>query len=238
MREGVGVVWLARARGGPGPDLLSPTVVRADLPPLTALLALLAFLTAVLFVLRLVLTRRSLRSRVQVELRPADTFDPSPDAIRRFASQLARTRRGFFLGWLERPASAVRILVAPDTQGVVHYRLEVPERARPALLAALSAYSQIDVRECEPVALPSEGRTVRVELTLARALEHPLGDPGLDPDPLQGLAGVLGRIHGAGEGALVAVDLLPPDTRAESAATQTAVQGGRPLCRDADRERA
>ena len=203
------MLWFARARGVPGPDTFTPTVVRADLQPLTPLLALLAFLAAVLFALRLILTRRSLRSRVLVELVPADTFDPTPDAIRRFASQLARTRRGFLLGWLERPASAVRILITPDTQGVLRYRLEVPERARPALAAALSAYSQIDVRECERVTLPQGGRTVRAELALARPVGQPLGDPGLDPDPLQSIAGVLGRINGARESAVVAIDLLP-----------------------------
>jgi hypothetical protein len=203
------VVWFARARGIPGPGTFTPTMVRADPPPLTTLLALLAFTAAVLFGLRLVLTRRSLRSRVQVELVPADTFDPTPDAIRRFASQLARTRRGFLLGWLERPASAVRILISPDTQGILRYRLEIPERARAALAAALSAYNQIDVRACERVALPCVGRTVRAELALARPVGQPLGDPGLDPDPLQGIAGVLGRIHGSAEGAIVAVDLLP-----------------------------
>ena len=104
--------------------------------------------------LRLVLSRRALRSRVRFELLPADTFDPSLDAIRRFAAQLARTRRGFLLGWLERPGSAVRILIAPDGQGVLRYRLEVPERARTALEAALTAYSQLEARECDPLALP------------------------------------------------------------------------------------
>jgi hypothetical protein len=188
-------------------------VVRAYPPPLCTLLSppilLAIFALAFLLGLRFVLTRRSLRSRFRVELLPADTFDPSPDAIRRFASQLTRTRCGFLTGWLERPASAVRILISPDEQGVLHYSLEVPERARTALAAALSAYSQIDARPCEPAELPRQGRTVRVELALARPVGQPLGDPGLDPDPLQGIAGVLGRMHGAGEGAIVAVDLIP-----------------------------
>ncbi len=147
-----GLVVLALAvhvvtRDGPGPGVISPTSIRADLPPLAGGLSAIA---ALLAVLRRVLARRALRSRVRFELLPADTFDPSLDAIRRFAMQLARTRRGFLLGWLERPGSAVRILIAPDPRGVLHYRLEVPERARTALEAALSAYSQLEVRECEP----------------------------------------------------------------------------------------
>ncbi len=192
-------------RDGPGPGVFSPTAIRADLLPLLGAALPLA---AALGGLRLLLTRRALRSRVQFELLPADTFDPSPDAIRRFASQLARTRRGFLLGWLERPGSAVRILIAPDRQGILRYRLEVPERARIALGAALSAYSHLEVRECERLMLPKEGSVVRVELRLAYEPGLPLGDPGLDPDPLQSIAGVLGRLHGPAEGALVAIDLL------------------------------
>ncbi len=190
----------------PGPGVFSPTAIRADLLPL---LGSAMFTALVLAVLRFALSHRALRSRVQFELLPAETFDPSLDAIRRFASQLARTRRGFLVGWLERPGSAVRILIAPDRQGVLRYRLEVPERARAALGATLTAYNQLEVRECEPIKLPSEGHTVRVELRLAHEPGQPLGDPGLDPDPLQGIAGVLGRLHGLGEGALVAIDLLP-----------------------------
>jgi hypothetical protein len=206
-----GLVVLALAvhvvtRDGPGPGVISPTSIRADLPPLAGGLSAIA---ALLAVLRRVLTRRALRSRVRFELLPADTFDPSLDAIRRFAMQLARTRRGFLFGWLERPGSAVRILIAPDQRGVLHYRLEVPERARVALEAALSAYSQLEVRECDPAGPSGEGRAVRVELRLAHPPGQPLGDPGLDPDPLQGIAGVLGRLHGPAESAIVAVDLLP-----------------------------
>jgi hypothetical protein len=192
-------------KDGPGPGVFSPTAIRADLLPLLGIALPLA---VVLGCLRLLLTRRALRSRVQFELLPADTFDPSLDAIRRFAAQLIRTRRGFLLGWLERPGSAVRILIAPDRQGVLRYRLEVPERARTALAAALTAYSHIEVRECDRLTLPQEGYTVRVELRLAHEPGQPLGDPGLDPDPLQGIAGVLGRLYGPADGAAVAIDLL------------------------------
>jgi len=190
----------------PGPDVFSPTSIRADLLPPLGGLTVLVLLVAVL---RVAFTRRVLRSRVQFELLPADTFDPSLDAIRRFAAQLVRIRRGFLIGWLERSGSAVRILIAPDKDGVLRYRLEVPERARIALEAALTAYSQLEVRECNPVRLPSEGSRVRVQLRLARSPGQPLGDPGLDPDPLQGFAGVLGHLHGPAEGAHVAIDLLP-----------------------------
>ena len=76
-----GLVVLALAvhvvtRDGPGPGIISPTSIRADLPPLAGGLSAIA---ALLAVLRRVLTRRALRSRVQFELLPADTFDPSLD---------------------------------------------------------------------------------------------------------------------------------------------------------------
>ncbi len=196
----------AVTRVSPGPGVISPTSIRADLlPPLGGLAVLVLLVVG----LRVAFTRRVLRSRVQFELLPADTFDPSLDAIRRFAAQLVRIRRGFLIGWLERAGSAVRILIAPDERGVLRYRLEVPERARIALEAALTAYSQLEVRECDPAQLPSKGSTVRVQLRLARSPGQPLGDPGLDPDPLQGFAGVLGRLHGSAEGAHVVIDLLP-----------------------------
>ncbi len=230
----VAVVHLV-TRDDPGPGVFSPTAIRADLLPLAGVALPLA---VALGSLRVVLTRRALRSRVQFELLPADTFDPSLDAIRRFASQLARTRRGFLLGWLERPGSAVRILIAPDRQGILRYRLEVPERARTSLGAALTAYSHLEVRECDRLTLPREGSTVRVELRLAHEPGLPLGDPGLDPDPLQGIAGVLGRLHGPADGALVAIDLLaktPAQSRRlrkrmfKDAARKAGVQSAGPL---------
>lgn len=201
----VGLVVHMVTKDGPGPGVFSPTAIRADLLPL---LGSSLPLPVALGCLRLVLVRRALRSRVQFELLPADTFDPSLDAVRRFAAQLVRTRRGFLLGWLERPGSAVRILIAPDRQGVLRYRLEASERARATLGAALTAYSQLEVRECDPMPFPETGQTVRVELYLAHKPGLPLGDPGLDPDPLQGIAGVLGKLHSRADSAVIAIDLL------------------------------
>ncbi|HEY2536390.1 MAG TPA: hypothetical protein VGI24_05335, partial [Solirubrobacteraceae bacterium] len=84
----------------------------------------------------------------------------------------------------------------------------MPDRARTALGAALTAYSQLEVKECDPLPFSDTGHTVRVELRLAHEPGQPLGDLGLDPDPLQGIAGVLGKLHGPAEGAVVAIDLL------------------------------
>jgi hypothetical protein len=158
---------------------------------------------------RLVLVRRTLRTRVRVELLPSEAFDPKLEAVVRFASQLARTRR-MVLGWLDRPASGVRLQLAVSPDGLMRYSAEVPARALSALQAALGAYDQLDVRDPEPVPDEAAGAVVRAELVLARASALPLADVGLDPDPLQSFAAALAYLKPAGgERAVVDVDLQP-----------------------------
>jgi len=181
-----------------------------------ALPLLLALAAAVLglVVIRVVVTRRTLRSRIRLTLVPADTFDPPLDAVTRFASQLTRTRRAIG-GWLDPRASAVRVLIATGPDGVVRYALEVPSRARPALEAAAQIYAEVELHEHplesreEPGDESGRVAVARAELVLARPSSEPLADPSLDPDPLQSLAGVLGSLHPErGEQGAVAVDLL------------------------------
>ncbi len=126
-----------------------------------------------------------------MELLPSEGFDPSVEAVVRFASQLARTRR-MVLGWFDRPASAVRLELATGADGLVHYTAEVPRRALPALQAALGAYDQLEARPVQPdEAAASAGvaaAVVRAELVLARSSALPLAEVGLEPDPLQSFA--------------------------------------------------
>ena len=190
--------------------LADPLAVVAELWPV---LAVVALVSASVLVLRAVLVRRTLRSRVRVELLPSDGFDPSVEAVVRFASQLARTQR-MVLGWLDRPASAVRLQLATGDDGLVHYTAEVPRRALPALQAALGAYDQLEVRAVEPdqgeAARGNEAAVVRAELVLARSSALPLAEVGLEPDPLQSFAVALSHTkHERGEHAVVAVDLMP-----------------------------
>ena len=88
--------------------------------------ALLIFACSVL-VARLVVTRRTLRHRVAVLAVPADSFDPSAEAVVRFASGLSRSRRAL-RGLLDAPASAVRLRLDADQAGDLRYAIEVPER--------------------------------------------------------------------------------------------------------------
>lgn len=77
--------------------------------------ALLSFACAVL-VARLVVTRRALDHRVALLAVPADSFDPSPESVVRFASGLSRSRRAL-RGLLDAPASAVRLRLDADPAG-------------------------------------------------------------------------------------------------------------------------
>jgi hypothetical protein len=142
----LGVLTLARLLG-PLAGTLAPVLAN----PVSAVgyaLPVMACVTGVVtvaVVVRALLVRRTLRSRVAVELLPSEAFDPNVEAVVRFAAQLARTRR-MVLGWLDRPASAVRLQLATGTDGLMHYTVEVPQRGSSALRAALGAYDQLDVR--------------------------------------------------------------------------------------------
>lgn len=181
--------------------------------------ALLSFACAVL-VARLVVTRRAFDHRVAMLAIPADSFDPSPESVVRFASGLSRSRRAL-RGVLDAPASAVRLRLDGDETGRLRYGIEVPERAGGALRAALAAYNGVELRPVpEPPAEPEKAEVgkpepkkpevARAELVLARASSEPLNAAGLDPDPLGGFARALDGIDlVGGEEATVCVDLLP-----------------------------
>lgn len=171
--------------------------------------ALLSVACAVL-VARLVVTRRALDRRVAMLAIPADSFDPSPESVVRFASGLSRSRRAI-RGLLDAPASAVRLRLDSDLDGRLRYGVEVPEHARGALRAAAAAYQGVELRLAPATIDEGESAEVaRAELVLARASSEPLGAAGLDPDPLSGLARAIDGLDPAGgDAATVCVDLLP-----------------------------
>ncbi|HEU4461259.1 MAG TPA: hypothetical protein VFR75_01580, partial [Solirubrobacterales bacterium] len=171
--------------------------------------ALLSVACAVL-VARLVVTRRALDHRVAMLAIPADSFDPSPESVVRFASGLSRSRRAL-RGLLDAPASAVRLKLDADPGGKLRYGVEVPGHARGALRAATAAYSGVDLRPAPQTIDEGDGAEVaRAELVLARASSEPLRAAGLDPDPLSGLARAIDALDpGDGDAATVCVDLLP-----------------------------
>ena len=187
-------------------DTGSPADLLADTWPLLVSTATAA---VALIATRQVAAARTLRSRVRVELLPSEAFDPSPDAVVRFASQLVRVRRSV-LGWIDRPASAVRVEIASGSDGLLHYVLEVPAHGLPALHAALGAYDQLETREAPSEPVKPGGVALRAELAPARSSALPLAEVALDPDPLQSLAAAMALLHTSrGERTLIALDVLP-----------------------------
>jgi hypothetical protein len=181
------------------------------------LLIAVALPTAGMIAARVAASRRSLESRTRLVVLAPDSFDPSPDAVLRFAAQLSRVRR-LVGGWLDPRARAVRVLLDADEEGRMRYSLCVPERALPAVRSALGVFDRVQAQVLEPEPEPAGAsvRVVRAELRLARPSSEPLADVPLNPDPLQSFARVIARLDRShGEQAQVAVDLLPttPATR-------------------------
>lgn len=233
-------------------DLLHNAVGR---PISWALLALVVLAGALLVLARVAMTRRTLRRRVVLELLPSEEFDPPVDAVVRLAAGLARTRRSP-RGWLDAPASAVRVRLDVDPEGRMTYRLEIPGHARNAVRAALGVFGEhVEVHQLDPSPASSTGdqavgetapdatrddevRFARAELVLARSTSDPLADIGIEPDPLAGFAQALAEANvPAGERVSVAVDLLPLTATAgrrlrrrllHQAGRQQAARGGQP----------
>jgi len=95
-------------------------------------------------------TRRTLTGRRAVAVVPADEFDAEPDAVLRFAAQLADTERRVG-GWVDRHASAIRIRLTGDAENRLVYLLEVPERAGEALRTALRSFDGVEERPAAEV---------------------------------------------------------------------------------------
>lgn len=204
-----GVAAVLAARSLPSVEVPSLDVL---LGAIAGPVAMVGALAGGLAVARLVMTRRVLHSRIALAVVPADEFDPSPEAVLLWASQLGRVRRNV-RGWLDRRASAVRIRLASDPQGRLAYVLEVPDRAASLVRSAVRGLEGVELRDADRVldeGNPGEGRVLRAELVLARASVEPLERLELDPDPLGAFASAIKLLRSHdGERAVVCVDLLP-----------------------------
>jgi hypothetical protein len=174
---------------------------------------------------RFLATRRTLASRRGVAIVPADEFDAEPDAVLRFAAQLAAGERRV-AGWIDRRASAVRIRLVGDGERRLVYVIEVPERALEALRTALRSFEGVEERpEVEvlsagaaegeggegdrPEGEEAEPFVLRTELVLARPSVEPLARLAPNPDTLQPFAAAIGPLRSADVDASVCLDLLP-----------------------------
>jgi hypothetical protein len=122
----------------------------------TLAVALVAFACALLTA-RAVATRRALARRARVALLPADSFDPTPEAVLRFASGLSRSRKAV-RGAFQTRGSAVRIRIDHDERGQLRYGVELPAHARSALRTAAGAYGEVELRAALDVEPPGEAR--------------------------------------------------------------------------------
>jgi hypothetical protein len=201
---------IAAWRALPSIDLDRLLALAESLAPL--LLGALAIASA-LARQRLIATRRTLATRRAVAVVPADEFDAKPEAVLRFASQLARGDRSV-RGWLDRRACAVRVRLVSDAEGRLVYLVEVPERAGELLRTALRGYRGVELREASEALGRREAslgeEAVRAELVLARPSLEPLARLGHDPDLLSAFAATMAGLNlERGEEASVCVDLLP-----------------------------
>ena len=205
---GVGVLVVLIARGVSRLADGVPLHAGALVPPVAGAAAVVLGV----LVLRAVLTRRALASRVVLELLPSEEFDPTPEDVEQLVAALGRVRpRG---GWLTREAGAVRLEVRTGADGLLRMRVSCAGRSRSALEAALAAYPQVELGEPtsdpEAPAASRAARTVRVRLVLARPAREALAETGLQPDLLQGIAAaVAGLDPHRGEQARLVLDVRP-----------------------------
>jgi hypothetical protein len=210
----VGAVLLAAGRELSN---LSPHRLTGRAPQLAPIAIVATGIALALAMQRLLATRRSLRSRLLIAAVPADEFKPSIETVLRFASQLSRSDRTV-LGWMDRPASAIRVSIASDNQGRLVYLLGFPARAEEVVRSALRMFEGVEIRSSDEVIGGGEPRrssgddevVLRTELVLARPSIEPLAKLGLDPDPLQPFAGALAGLQpDRGETFSIHVDLSP-----------------------------
>lgn len=100
--------------------------------PLGRLLASGLVLMSAAFVLRAVVSLGSLEKRVRFSVLVPEDFSVDIEDVRRFASALVRVRRAV-LGFLDRPASAVRVSLTSTPDRLLRYSIEGPKRSTAVL---------------------------------------------------------------------------------------------------------
>ena len=127
-----------------------------DAPWVPWLVLALAVAVALVAVVRFVVTKRTLSSRLSFHVLPTETFDPSPQAVVFFGRQLPGVPR-LVRGWMDPRAGAVRVRLAAAGQGRMLYSWEAPARSRAALQSAAGAYDEIELRPADTFAVGGGG---------------------------------------------------------------------------------
>jgi hypothetical protein len=211
---GIAAVGIVIGAGHRLPHLTPSIVARLHLVARVAALVatVVALLVVAAFVVRFVATLRTVRSRVTLAVVPNAAFDPSPESIATFAKQLVGLRRRS-LAWLDRRATAFRVLLTTASDGRALYCVQVPRRFVSALATVFSAYEDVELVPAHEYLAGDQTelkRALRLELRLARSAVHTLRDIPVRLDPLQPFAELLGRVNEvSGANVVVAIDLLP-----------------------------
>lgn len=92
------------------------------------------------------LTTRTLTRRVRYAMLPTETFDPNPEEIVRFASQLSRARRSVGLPGTRR-AESVRLQLVSAPGGRMLQLIEGPARAESVL--RIGGFAEVELRPLE-----------------------------------------------------------------------------------------
>ena len=107
-----------------------------------------AVATAVAIAIRWWLTKRALTRRVRYAMLPTETFDPSPEEIVRFASQLSRARRSVG-SFGPRRSDSVRLHLVSAPGGRMLQLIEGPARAESVL--RMGGLAEVELRPLDDV---------------------------------------------------------------------------------------
>jgi hypothetical protein len=195
------------------PELLSVALAIGPWLVILAVIGLLAWLGMKVYV-RIWQWRRiqdTLNSRVTFAVLPSEGFNPPIEAIADFAQRVPGIRPKSFMGWVDRKATALRIVLTVTDEGQPVMLWQTPARFRNVLETAMTCYPGVDLAPIEQVKglrpiMPHEGEPRRLVAKLGRPNAFPLKE--VTGDPLAAFAELLNGLRSPDYLALV-FDLLP-----------------------------
>lgn len=131
-----------------GMESSAPKALRWGLEHAVVFGVLAAVATMVTIAVRWWLTKRSLTRRVRYAMLPTETFDPSPEEIVRFASQLSRARRSVG-SFGPRRSDSVRLHLVSAPGGRMLQLIEGPARAESVL--RMGGLAEVELRPLDDV---------------------------------------------------------------------------------------
>ena len=161
-------VWAGIERG-------APKALHWGLEHAVTLGVLAATATVVMSAVRWYLTKRALARRVRYAMLPTETFDPSPEEIVRFTSQLSRARRSVG-SFGPRRTDSVRLHLVSAPGGRMLQLIEGPVRAESVL--RIGGFAEVELRPLDSLDVES--------LDALQLTASPVDDEGQEVDERQG----------------------------------------------------